>query len=138
MPAVATQTSAAATFRRSVRVLTVDDQRPFRQAARALVSQTPGFDLVAEAGDGPEALLAARQADPDMVLLDVRIPGIDGIETARRMSAEDASRVIVLASSADIPSLPGLAEDCGAAALVRKHWLTPHLLRGLWVAHRRR
>jgi CheY-like chemotaxis protein len=122
----------------SVRVLTVDDQSPFRQAARALVSQTPGFDVVAEAQDGPTALEVARQEDPDMVLLDVRIPGIDGIETARRMNAEDASRVIVLASSADIPPLRELAENSGAVALVRKHWLTPYLLRGLWVAHRRR
>jgi DNA-binding NarL/FixJ family response regulator len=119
-------------------VLTVDDQSPFREAARALISQTPGFDVVAEAEDGHAALRAAREADPDMVILDVRIPGIDGIETARRLSAEDSTRVIVLASSADLSQLLGLVESSGAAALVRKHWLTPYLLRGLWVAHRRR
>jgi DNA-binding NarL/FixJ family response regulator len=73
-----------------------------------------------------------------MVIVDVRIPGFDGIETVRRMSAEDATRVIVLASSADIRSLRGLVERSGAAALVRKHRLTPRLPRGLRVAHRRR
>jgi DNA-binding NarL/FixJ family response regulator len=119
-------------------VLTVDDQFPFRDAARALVAHMPGFHVVAEAHDGLTALRAARETDPDLVLLDVRIPGIDGIETARRMSAEDGTRVIVLASSADLPELATLAEGCGAAALVRKHWLTPLLLRGLWIAHRRR
>jgi CheY-like chemotaxis protein len=127
-----------ATAARTVRVLTVDDQSPFRQAARALVDHTGGFEVVAEACGGAEAIDATHRVDPDMIILDVRMAGMDGIETARRLSAEDATRVIVLASSAGVEDLVGLAETAGAAALVRKHWLTPYLLRGLWVAHRRR
>jgi DNA-binding NarL/FixJ family response regulator len=128
--------SAIAT--RTVRVLTTDDQSPFRQAARALVDHTRGFEIVAEACDGHEAVEIARRVDPDMIIVDVRMAGMDGIETARRLSAEDGTRVIVLASSASVDDLVPLAEGSGAAALVRKHWLTPHLMRGLWVAHRRR
>jgi len=122
----------------TIRVVTVDDQQPFREAARALVGGTPGFELVGESEDGEAALHLVQEADPDMVILDVRMPGMDGIEVADRLKAEDRSRVIVLVSSADLRPLSDLAWSCGADALVRKHWLTPHLLRGLWAAHRRR
>jgi len=123
---------------RSIRVITVDDQPMFRDAARAAIGRTPGFELVGESGEGEAALGLARREDPDMVILDVRIDGMDGIETTRRLSDDDPSRVIVLVSSADLGGLSGLAASCGAAALVDKRWLTPRLLRGLWAAHRRR
>jgi DNA-binding NarL/FixJ family response regulator len=122
----------------TIRIVTVDDQPPFREAARALVTGTPGFELVGESADGEGALQVVHDADPDMVILDVRMPGIDGIELAHRLIAEDPTRVIVLVSSADVRPLSGLAWSSGADALVCKHWLTPHLLRGLWAAHRRR
>ena len=117
---------------------TVDDQLVFRDAARAIIEHTPQFALVGEADEGEKALDLVRQADPDLVLLDVRLPGLDGIEVSRRLSSEDPGRVIVLVSSADPRELSPLARSSGAAALLRKHWLTPRLLRGLWVAHRRR
>lgn len=121
-----------------MRVVTVDDQPFFREAARAVIELTPRFALVGEAGDGEAALDLVRDADPDLVLLDVRLPKLDGIEVSRRLSAEDPNTVIVLVSSADPRELSPLARSSGAAALLRKHWLTPRLLRGLWVAHRRR
>jgi DNA-binding NarL/FixJ family response regulator len=123
---------------RQVRVVTVDDQPVFRDAARAIIEHTPEFQLVGEADDGNKALDLVKLADPDLVLLDVRLPGLDGIEVSRRLSEEDPARVIVLVSSADPRELSPLAKNSGAAALLRKHWLTPRLLRGLWVAHRRR
>jgi DNA-binding NarL/FixJ family response regulator len=121
-----------------IRVQTVDDQAPFREAARAAIGRTPGFDLVAEAEDGESALRLARDADPDMVIVDVRMAGMDGLETARRLLEECPDRVVVLVSSADLRELSDLAASSGAAALLRKSWLTPRLLRGLWIAHRRR
>ena len=121
-----------------IRIATVDDQRPFREAARALVTAMPDFELVGESADGEEALRLVRESDPDMVLLDVRMAGLDGIEVASRLTAEDPSRVIVLVSSGDLRPLSGLARSCGADALVNKHWLTRNLLRGLWAVHRRR
>jgi DNA-binding NarL/FixJ family response regulator len=123
---------------REVRVVTVDDQPFFRDAARAIIERTPRFALVGEADDGETALDLVRDADPDLVLLDVRLPGLDGIEVSRRLTSEDPERVIVLVSSADPRELSPLARGSGAAAVLRKHWLTPRLLRGLWVAHRRR
>jgi DNA-binding NarL/FixJ family response regulator len=121
-----------------VRVLTVDDQPVFREAARELVGMTPGFEMVGESADGESAVELAREAHPDMVIIDQRMTGIDGIETARRMSALDPTAVIVLVSSADVQPLAAEAEASGVAAVLRKHWLTPRLLRGLWQTHRRR
>jgi DNA-binding NarL/FixJ family response regulator len=126
------------TATRTIGILTVDDQPPFREAARALVSRMPDFDLVAECADGETALRLARSVDPDMILIDVRMSGMDGIETARRLRAESPTTVVVLVTSAGLRELSPLAQACGAAALVRKHWLTPRFVRGLWIAHRRR
>jgi len=121
-----------------VRVLTVDDQPHFREAARALVGVTPGFEMVAESASGESALPLAQELHPDVILLDARMPGMDGLETARRLSAQDRTRVIVLVSSADLQPLSDEAGASGVAAVLRKQWLTPRLLRGLWIAHRRR
>jgi DNA-binding NarL/FixJ family response regulator len=121
-----------------IRIATADDHQPFLEAARALVMAMPDFELVGESPDGEAALRLVRESDPDMVLLDVRMDGLDGIEVASRLSAEDPTRVIVLVSSADLRPLSGLARSCGADALVHKHWLTRSLLRGLWAIHRRR
>ena len=130
--------AAADGARRTITLLTVDDQDLFREAARAVAASTPDFEVVAEAADGDAAIRIAREVDPDMVIVDVRMAGRDGIDTARALTDEDPTRVVVLVSSADVRELSALAEAAGAAALLRKHWLTPRLLRGLWVAHRRR
>jgi DNA-binding NarL/FixJ family response regulator len=122
----------------AIRVVTVDDHAPFREAARAVVELMPGFEIVGESDDGDDALRLVHDADPDIVIVDVRMPGIDGIEVATRLRDEDPTRIVVLATSADLRGLAPLARRSGAAALVQKRWLTPRFLRGLWIAHRRR
>jgi DNA-binding NarL/FixJ family response regulator len=122
----------------TTRIVTVDDHAPFRDAARALSAMVPDFELVGECPEGETALSVVARVDPELVIMDVRMEGLDGIETARRMRTQDDTRVIVLATSGDLSELEDLAAACGAAALVRKHWLTPRFLRGLWIAHRRR
>ena len=122
----------------AVRVLCVDDQSAFRDAARAIVARTPGFGVVGESADGESAIRLAREVDPDLVIVDLRMNGMDGIETARRLYADDPTRVIVLASSTDVSALSPVSGACGVAAVIHKNWLTPKLLHGLWVAHRRR
>jgi DNA-binding NarL/FixJ family response regulator len=121
-----------------IRVLTVDDQPVFRDVARALVGMTPGFEVVAESPDGETAVELAREVEPDLVILDERMTGIDGIETARRLRADDPDTVIVLVSSANLQPLAAAAGASGIAAVLRKQWLTPRLLRGLWIVHRPR
>jgi two-component system, NarL family, invasion response regulator UvrY len=77
----------------------------------------------------------ARALHPDLVLLDVRMPGMDGIQVARTIKAEQPETVIVLISIDDAEAIPAAARSCGAAALVRKQDLGPRLLRGLWAEH---
>jgi two-component system, NarL family, invasion response regulator UvrY len=118
----------------AVTVLAVDDQETFRRAARSLIAATPGFEQVGEAASGPEALELAADLRPDLVLVDVRMPGMDGIETARHLADTDPGAMVVLISLEELPDLPSV----GAAAYLRKQDLSTRALLDLWSGHRRR
>jgi DNA-binding NarL/FixJ family response regulator len=120
----------------SVRVLTVDDQAVFRRAVRDLLAATPEFEDVGQAASGAEALELAAAVRPDLVLLDVRMHGMDGIETARRLLAADCGAVVVLISLDDVPEAASAVAG-GVAAHVRKQQLSTRTLRALWAAHGR-
>jgi CheY-like chemotaxis protein len=120
-----------------VRVLTVDDQEVFRGLARLVVEATPGFESLDEVESGEEALPAVEDLNPDLVFIDVRMPGMDGFETARRITAAHPATVVVLISAEDPADLPSAAEASGAVALVRKEDFKPTLLIELWAAHGR-
>ncbi len=121
----------------SIRVLTVDDHATFRTAARAVIGATEGFEVAGEAASGEEGVAAAARLHPDLVLMDVRLPDIDGYEAARRIAPLRPEAVVVLVSATD-EALHGDAEArCGAAAFVRKEQLCPTLLRDLWQRHGR-
>jgi two-component system, NarL family, invasion response regulator UvrY len=117
---------------RSVRVLTVDDQPLFRDAARAVVGATPGFESVAEVPRGEDALALVARLRPDLVLVDVSLPGIDGLETSRRLAATDTGPLVVLISADDDPMLRDSARTHGAVAFLSKQELRPSTLRALW------
>lgn len=119
----------------SVGVLVVDDQAVFRSTARAVIDATPSFVSVGDAPCGEQALAQLERLDPQLVLLDVRMPGMDGIETARRIVAARPEIVVVLVSALDEEHLPADARGCGAVATVRKRDLSPLLLRRLWSLH---
>lgn len=120
---------------RGVRVLTVDDQAVFRNVARDVIAATPGFEPAGEAASGEEALTEVARLHPDMVLIDVRMPGIGGIEAARRLVADHPRLVVVLISIEDPEEVGGDAQRCGVAELVRKQDFGPALLRRLWRIH---
>jgi DNA-binding NarL/FixJ family response regulator len=114
-----------------VRVLVVDDCEVVRSATRLLLEATPDFRPVGEAGSGAEALAAIDELDPDLVLLDVRMPEMDGIETAQRIRATRRRAVVVLMSSEELDG----ARGCGAAAFLPKERLKATVLRQLWAQH---
>jgi two-component system, NarL family, invasion response regulator UvrY len=94
-----------------------------------------GFEPVVEAASGREALEAAERLHPELVLMDVRMPGMSGIETARRLTARDASTVVVLVTSGECSDVSRTARTCGAVALLAKQNLNPSVLRGIWSIH---
>ena len=100
-----------------VRVLTVDDQVVFRRAARDVISATAGFEPVGDVGSGEQAVAAVQRLRPDLVLLDVRMPGIGGIEAARRIRESHPGTVVVLITIEDSDEFAEDARAAGAAAL---------------------
>jgi two-component system, NarL family, invasion response regulator UvrY len=118
-----------------VAVLGVDDHPMFLDVAREVVAATPGFEWVGGAVSGAEALDAVTKLSPGLVLLDVRMPGMDGIETAERISERDPDVVIVLMSIEDSAVLAPAAAISGAAALIHKREFGPTTLRRLWSLH---
>jgi DNA-binding NarL/FixJ family response regulator len=120
-----------------VRVLTVDDHAPFRDAARDVIAATSGFQLVGEATCGPEALLVVERLAPELILLDVQMPGMDGVEVAKRVLALYPETLVVLVSAIDPRRLPAAARLAGMVALERKQDLCPQRLRALWADRRR-
>ena len=117
-----------------VRVLIVDDQAPFRSAARAVLARLDNFELVGEAENGEDALDAADRCSPNLVLMDINMPIMDGIEAARRFAKARPTTVVFLMSTYAQADLPPSARDSGAAAYVNKEALAPKLLRRLWEA----
>ncbi len=118
-------------------MLGVDDQVVFLDVAREVVAATPGFSWVGGASSGEEALAAVEQLEPQFVLLDVRMPGMDGIETARRISDCNPDVVVVLISIEESPVIAQAIEASGAATLVRKQEFCPAMLRRLWLTYKR-
>jgi DNA-binding NarL/FixJ family response regulator len=119
-----------------VRVLVVDDQPVFLRTASSLIRATPGFEQVGGAASGREALELAADSKPDLVLVDVRMPGMDGIETARRLAAADPDAMVVLISLEEVPELASAVEAARAAGYMRKQDLSTRSLRELWSEHR--
>ena len=113
-----------------VAVLGVDDQPIFLDVAREVVAATPGFRWVGGARSGEDAVAEVDRLHPGLVLLDVRMPGMDGLETARRIADGHPGVVVVLVSVEEPPAVA--VARSGAAVLVRKQEFGPSVLRRLW------
>jgi DNA-binding NarL/FixJ family response regulator len=115
-----------------VRVLIVDDQEPFRLAMAAVVEETAGFVVAGTAVTGEQSLEAAAELAPDVVLMDVNLPGIDGIEAARLLTSTPGGPMVVLLSTYEEDEFD--IAGSGAAAYVAKAAFGPDRLSAIWSA----
>ncbi|MFC5949700.1 response regulator transcription factor [Pseudonocardia lutea] len=115
-----------------VRVLVVDDHRPFRVAAAAVIGRMPGWEVAGVAETGEAAVDAVTQVHPDLVLMDVNLPGIDGAEAAARVSAAAPGTRTVLCSTYRLEDLRIDPHGPGIAGYLHKEELGALVLRDLW------
>ena len=117
-----------------VRVWVVDDQASFRMATAAALAAMEDFVMAGECETGESAIELMRNASAEIVLMDIHMPGMGGIEATRRIRAAHPDLMVLLMSTYDVEDLPAGATDCGAAAYLHKEQLSPDLLTRLWRA----
>jgi DNA-binding NarL/FixJ family response regulator len=121
---------------KAIQVLIVDDQASFRRAARGVVELTSGFEVTGEATSGEASVDAVRVLRPDLVLMDVHLPGIGGLEACRRIKSAtiDQGPVIFLLSTYEAAEFSQRTVECGAAAYLPKAEFGPERLASAWAA----
>lgn len=117
-----------------VRVWVVDDQASFRQATAAAVAATEDFTMAGNCETGESAIELIPDGSAGIVLMDIHMPGMGGIEATRRLRAAHPELVVLLTSTYDVEDLPPEVASCGAAAYLHKEHLTPNVLTRLWKA----
>jgi two-component system invasion response regulator UvrY len=120
-----------------VRVLIVDDQEPFRTVARTVVEFTDGFEVIGEAETGEASVERAHELRPDLVLMDVNLPGISGLEATRQILADHVGGrpvVVLVLSTYEAAEYGPQAEEVGAACFIPKSEFSPERLLEAWSA----
>ena len=116
-----------------VKVLIVDDQEPFRKAARDVVELADGFEVIGEVETGEASVDAVRSLGPDLVLMDVNLPGIDGLEATRQILSQNPDQVVVLVlSTYETDEMTPRALEAGAVAYIPKSEFGPVQLEEAW------
>lgn len=117
----------------TVRVVIVDDQEPFLMAARMVVELAEGFEVVGEAISGEEGVELAERLRPDLILMDVNLPGIDGLEATRQiLSRDDGVPAVVVLSTYEAGVYEPRALAAGAFAFISKSEFEPDRLEQAW------
>jgi two-component system, NarL family, invasion response regulator UvrY len=119
----------------AIRVLIVDDQEPFRAVARTVVELTEGFEVAGEAETGEDSIVQAKELHPDLVLMDVNMPGISGLDATRQILADSNSHpVVVILSTYEASEFSPQATEAGAATFISKSDFSPERLEEAWAA----
>jgi len=117
-----------------IRLLLADDQVLFRQGLRTILESEPDLEVVGEAGDGLEAVELTRTRQPDVVLMDIRMPRMDGVEATRRIREAGGAQVVIL-STYDDDELVFEALRVGAAGYLLKDFPAEELIKAIRTVH---
>jgi len=117
---------------KGVPVWVVDDQTSFRTATAATVAATDGFTMAGICETGESALELIPDGTAGIVVMDIHMPGMGGIEATRQIRAANPELIVLLTSTYDVADLPPEVADCGAAAYLHKEDLSPELLTRIW------
>lgn len=118
-----------------IRVLVVDDHELVRSGITRMLADNPDIDVIGQASSGEDAIEFVRRERPDIVLMDIRMPGIGGLEATRRiLRVDDSIRVIVVTACADDP-YPARVMQSGATAYITKGADIKEMLRAIRMAH---
>ena len=115
----------------TIRVLLVDDQALLRHGFRMILAQEPDIEVVGEAGDGQEAVTVAAACHPDVVLMDIRMPLVDGVEATRRIVADDAAVRVLVLTTFDLDEYAFGALRAGASGFLLKDVAPEELADGI-------
>jgi DNA-binding NarL/FixJ family response regulator len=115
----------------TIRILLVDDQELLRMGFRMVLEAQPGMEVVGEAGDGREALALTRQLQPDVVLMDVRMPGMDGVQATRVLVDGGSSARVIILTTFDLDEYAHAALRAGASGFLLKDAPTADLLSAI-------
>ena len=118
-----------------VRVMIVDDQSPFRLAATAVLDSMPDFAVAGTAESGEEAVALAARVRPELVLMDVVLPRMSGLEAAAQLRRMEPPPLVVLVSTYDASEFGEDVERSGAVAYLDKSAFGPEPLEAIWLAH---
>ena len=116
----------------TISVLVVDDQLPFRAVARTVVRIAKGYEVIGEAETGEQAVEMVGELSPDLVLMDINMPGINGIEAARQIKLVYPDTSVILLSTYKVTDLPTDALECGAIGYIHKEDFDPDILDVVW------
>src|SRR5262245_46076185 len=121
--------------RHPIRVVLADDSPQARRTLETAIARSPRFDVVGTAATGEEAIELVDRLRPDLVVLDVRMPGIGGIEATRRIARRRPGTVVVLVSALERDELPLVVDTCGVAAVIAKSTFSSGQLSAVWRSH---
>lgn len=124
--------AVVAVMTHTVRVLIVDDQEPFRSAARLVVELTDGFEVAGEASTGEEGIALVGRLAPDLILMDIQMPEMDGLQATRQIVADDQTARVVVLSTYEAAEYEQLALEAGACAFISKSDFGPAELAAAW------